>query len=132
MCLLVALFKQIPGYPLVVAANRDEFLERPAVPMAVLQDTGPRILGGRDELAGGTWLAVNEHGLIAALTNFPSPTRDPARRSRGELPIALASHRDAKTAAAAFAQAYRPADYNPAWILVGDRESLFYIDFTQG
>ena len=71
VCLLIALFQVVPGAPLIVAANRDELLARPAVTMTVLRPAGPRILGGRDELAGGTWLAVNEHGLVAGLTNRP-------------------------------------------------------------
>ena len=116
-------------FPLVVAANRDELYERPAVPMAVLRDAGPRVVGGRDLLAGGTWLAVNEHGVFAGLTNRQVPTgRDPSRRSRGELPLALASHRSAATAVEALTSAYTSSDYNPAWILVGDRDSLFAIE----
>ncbi len=52
MCLLVVLSRTHPDFPLVVAANRDELFERPALPMTVLRDAGPRILGGVDELAG--------------------------------------------------------------------------------
>jgi uncharacterized protein with NRDE domain len=132
VCLLVVLHRLQPEAPLVVAANRDEFFARPATAMTVLRSAAPRILGGRDEIAGGTWLAVNEHGVFAGLTNVPTPVRDPKRRSRGELPLALTRHADARTAADAFKSAYRPADFNPAWILVGDRASLFYIDMTSG
>src|SRR4051812_25845734 len=104
-----------PDAPLIVGANRDELLERPAVPMTVLQDAGPRILGGRDELAGGTWLAVNEAGVVAGLTNRPlAGQRDPAKRSRGELPLALAGHHSAAAAVEAFQSAFRPADFNPS------------------
>jgi uncharacterized protein with NRDE domain len=99
--------------------------------MTVLQEVGPRILGGRDEEAGGTWLAVNEHGVVAGLTNRPSPGgRDAAKRSRGELPIALAQHGDAASAVEDFAARFRPARYNPAWLLVGDRTSLYALDMT--
>ena len=63
---------------------------RPAQPMTVLRDAGPRVLGGRDQLAGGTWLAVNDAGVVAGLTNRPTKgQRDPAKRSRGELPLRL-------------------------------------------
>ncbi len=132
MCLLIALHKVVPGWPLVLAANRDEYLARPAVSMAVLRESGPRILGGRDLQAGGTWLAANEHGVVAGLTNLPGPTRDPAKRSRGELPLALAEYPTAEAAAEAFSERFMPSDYNPAWILVGDPHSLHYIDFTGG
>ena len=118
-----------PGLPLVVAANRDERYERPAVAMAVHRSAGPRILGGRDLRAGGTWLAVNEHGVVAGLTNQPSPAgRDPSKRSRGELPLLLATHADAGEAVAAFVEECSPADFNPCWLLVGDRRSLFFVE----
>lgn len=133
MCLLVALFHTREDAPLVVAANRDEQIARPAESMAVLRESGPRVLGGRDLLAGGTWLAVSEYGVIAALTNVPSASgRDPAKRSRGELPLWLAGHRNAREAAAAFERAIDPTEYNPCWLLVGDRESLFYFDLNGG
>ena len=69
MCLLIALSRVLPDAPLLVAANRDERYDRPAEAITVLRDRGPRILGGRDQVAGGTWLAVNEHGVLAGLTN---------------------------------------------------------------
>jgi uncharacterized protein with NRDE domain len=131
MCLLVVVSRLDPGAPLVVGANRDERLDRPATAMTVLHDAGPRIVGGRDEVAGGTWLAVNEHGVVAGLTNRPSPEGPlPARRSRGELPLALAQHRDAASAVDEFVTRFRPSQYNPAWLLVGDRTSLYALDMT--
>jgi uncharacterized protein with NRDE domain len=133
VCLLVVVSRVDPGAPLVVAANRDERLDRPATAVTVLRAGDPRVLGGRDEEAGGTWLAVNEHGVVAGLTNRPSREgRDASKRSRGELPLALAGHADARGAVETFAQRFRPRDYNPAWFLVGDRDSLFYIDMTNG
>lgn len=130
MCLLVVFHRAHPDGPLCVAANRDEYLARPADPMTVLAASGPRVLGGRDRIAGGTWLAVNQHGVVAGLTNLPAPVRDPGKRSRGELPVALARHARAAGAADALRREYRPADFNPAWLLVGDRTSLHYVDMT--
>jgi uncharacterized protein with NRDE domain len=132
VCLLIALFRVAAGAPLIVAANRDELYQRPAVPITVLRDQRPRILGGRDELAGGTWLAVNEHGLVAGLTNQPVPGRDPAKRSRGELPLAFAAYQDAATAVAEVCARLDPAQYNPCWLLVGDRSRLYSVDVTGG
>lgn len=132
MCLLVVLFQVVPGAPLVVAANRDERYDRPATAATVLRAGRPRILGGRDEVAGGTWLAVNEHGVVAGLTNRPSPGgRDPTRRSRGELPMAAARHRGAGQAVEALAARIRPHDYNPCWMLVGDRRTLHAVDLSE-
>lgn len=130
MCLLIVLSRVVPGAPLVVAANRDERLTRPAEPMTVLREA-PRTIGGRDLAAGGTWLAVNEHGVVAGLTNRPVPEGpDPAKRTRGELPLFLTGFATAAEAAAGFVAAHDPADYNPAWLLVGDREGLHAIELA--
>jgi uncharacterized protein with NRDE domain len=131
VCLLVVAWQIIPGTPVLIGANRDELLERPTTLMTALRPAGPRILGGRDEQSGGTWLAVNEHGVFAALTNQPlGDAKDATRRSRGELPLALASQPSATEAASLLLSDYRPADYNGSWLLVGDRSTLFFIDFT--
>ena len=132
VCLLIALFGVVPDVPLLIAANRDEMYQRPADPITVLHATQPRILGGRDELAGGTWLAVNEHGVVAGLTNQPTGARDPAKRSRGELPLAFAAYPDARTAVTEVCARLDPAAYNPCWMLVGDRHALFSVDVSGG
>ncbi len=130
MCLLIALHRVHPDAPLIVAANRDELLARPAVAMTILQAEGPRILGGRDAVAGGTWLAVNEHGVVAGVTNRPFGPKDTAKRSRGEWPLFLARHADAASAVEAFSREFEPADFNPGWLLVGDGRDLYYLDMT--
>jgi uncharacterized protein with NRDE domain len=132
VCLLIALSGVVPGVPLLIAANRDEMYQRPTDPITVLRATHPRILGGRDELAGGTWLAVNEHGVVAGLTNQPTGARDPAKRSRGELPLAFAAYPDATTAVTEVCARLDPAAYNPCWMLVGDRQALFSVDVSGG
>lgn len=131
MCLLVVASLVVPGEPLIVGASRDEVLERPTTPITLLDQGPPRVLGGRDELSGGTWLAVNEHGVCAGLTNQPlGDAKDPSKRSRGELPLALARHRSAPEAVDELLVTHRPEDYNGSWLLVGDRTSLFFVDFT--
>ncbi len=133
MCLLITLFQVVPGVPLIVAANRDERLSRPAVAATVLRERDPRILGGRDLLAGGTWLAVNDRGVVAGLTNQPTADgRDPAKRSRGELPLACASQPTAKQAVDALTVDVDPARYNPCWMLVGDRDALLSVGIGPG
>ncbi|OGQ91767.1 MAG: hypothetical protein A2289_11995 [Deltaproteobacteria bacterium RIFOXYA12_FULL_58_15] len=133
MCLLTALFHVHPDAPLVIAANRDEWLNRPASPLGVLRRASPRILGGRDHVANGTWLAVNEHGVIAGLTNKPLlDGADKSKRSRGELPLLCTHHSTAVDATMALAAALCPTDFNPCWVLVGDTHRLFYIDMTTG
>jgi uncharacterized protein with NRDE domain len=72
MCLILFSFKQHPRYPLVVAANRDEFYDRPSSP-AAFWDGVPGLLAGRDLVAGGTWFGVTKAGRIAAITNYREP-----------------------------------------------------------
>jgi uncharacterized protein with NRDE domain len=85
MCLIVIGWRVHPDYPLVVAANRDEFLARPASPAHWWPDA-PSILAGRDLEAGGTWLGITRGGRLAALTNYRDPTvRRPGAPSRGAL-----------------------------------------------
>jgi uncharacterized protein with NRDE domain len=91
MCLILVAWRAHPHYPLVLAANRDEFHARAAAPAAWWPQ--PQILAGRDLSAGGTWLGVARDGRFAALTNYRDPTRaQHAGPSRGELvPAALSS-----------------------------------------
>jgi uncharacterized protein with NRDE domain len=131
MCLLVFSWQMTKEHPLMVAANRDERLDRAAQSIRVLRERNPRVLGGRDDVAGGTWLAVNEHGVVAGLTNRPSPGgRDLTKRSRGELPLMVASQRSAEEGVAELTRTVLPGQYNPAWLLVGDREGLYYVELT--
>lgn len=131
MCLLVVASRLVADEPLIVGANRDEVLDRPSTAVTVLDSGPPRIVGGRDELSGGTWLAVNRHGVCAGLTNQPlGEAKDPSRRTRGELPLVLARHATAAAAVDDLVDRFRPADYNGSWLLVGDRTSLYFVDFT--
>ncbi len=68
MCLIALALKQHPKYPLILIANRDEFYHRPTASAAFWSDS-PHIFAGRDLEAGGTWLGINRHGKLAALTN---------------------------------------------------------------
>lgn len=69
MCLIALAYRVHPRYPLVFAANRDEFLERPTAPAGFWSDA-PHLLAGRDLRAGGTWLGLTRNGRFAALTNY--------------------------------------------------------------
>lgn len=85
MCLIVLGIGQHPDYPLILAANRDEFHARPTEAAHWWPDRDG-ILGGRDLQAGGTWLAVSRQGRLATVTNFRDAKRpDPDHRSRGHL-----------------------------------------------
>lgn len=85
MCLIAFALDAHPRYRLLLAANRDEFHQRPALAAHWWNDA-PDVYGGRDLDAGGTWLAIDRHARLAALTNFRErPYRGAGERSRGEL-----------------------------------------------
>jgi uncharacterized protein with NRDE domain len=85
VCLIVFALDRHPRYRLVLAANRDEYFNRPTAPAAFWTDA-PQVLAGRDLEAGGTWLGVTRDGRLAALTYFREPVV-PVHRlpSRGKL-----------------------------------------------
>jgi uncharacterized protein with NRDE domain len=126
MCTLAVYVRQFPAAPLVVAANRDEFLARPATAPLLLA-AAPRVVGGRDLLAGGTWLGISERGMAAGLLNRRSaePPVD-GKRSRGLLVMeALAA--DTAAAAARALAATDPATYNGFTVLLADAESALAV-----
>ncbi len=85
MCLILIAFDSHPDYGLIVAANRDEFYDRPTRPAGFWPDA-PSVLAGRDLEAGGTWLGMDRCGRFAAVTNYRQGEREPtAARSRGHL-----------------------------------------------
>ncbi len=85
MCLILFATDRHANYPLVLAANRDEFYRRPTAP-AGFWAAAPQVLAGRDLQGGGTWLGVTRGGRLAAVTNFRDPAEwGQARRSRGWL-----------------------------------------------
>lgn len=124
MCTLAIYFRMTDDYPVVIAANRDEFLDRPATrPTTLLEH--PHVVGGKDLRAGGTWLAVNEYGLVAGLLNRRTELPpNPQARSRGLLCLDALKFRTA-TQAAGFAQAQRAEDYNQFNLLIASREATY-------
>lgn len=84
MCLILFAYKIHPKYKFILAANRDEFYERPTA-SAGFWDDAPYILAGRDLALGGTWLGVTKNGRFAAVTNYRNPAQSKGKLSRGNL-----------------------------------------------
>lgn len=131
MCLIVLAWRAHHDYPLVVAANRDEFLARPASAAHWWPDR-PQVLAGRDLEGGGTWMGISRNGRFAALTNFRDPTlRREGAPSRGLLVRDCLSTDDdaSQTLARIAAHAAHYAAFN---LLVGDGERLGIYASTTG
>ncbi len=94
MCLILFAWQSHPDYPLVVAANRDEFYARRSRP-AAWWGQSVSILAGRDEEGGGTWLGVNRRGRVAILTNVRGSEADhlAPTPTRGRIPLAALQSR---------------------------------------
>jgi uncharacterized protein with NRDE domain len=85
VCILFVAVQQHKDYPLIIAANRDEFFKRQTASSRFWPDS-PHILAGRDLEAGGSWMGINQQGFLAALTNIRDPQQiNPQARTRGEL-----------------------------------------------
>uniref|UniRef100_A0A453CMG5 Transport and Golgi organization 2-like protein n=1 Tax=Aegilops tauschii subsp. strangulata TaxID=200361 RepID=A0A453CMG5_AEGTS len=90
MCIAAWTWQAHPAYGLLLLFNRDEYHSRPTRPAqwwAAAGEEGEEILGGRDELGGGTWLGCTKGGKLAFLTNVREPSPRDGARSRGELPV---------------------------------------------
>jgi uncharacterized protein with NRDE domain len=125
MCLIALAWKVRADLPLVVAANRDEWRDRPAAPAQWWQDH-PEILAGRDLKAGGTWMGVTRGGRFASVTNFRDPSdRRETARSRGELVTEYLLGQEDPAAWLADLR-HRSGDYNGFNLILGDGESLWY------
>ena len=90
MCLIFLSYHQNQQFPLIVAANRDEFYSRPSEPIHQWQDN-KNIIAGRDIEKGGSWLGISLDGRFAAVTNFRSGQNIENKKSRGELILNLLS-----------------------------------------
>ena len=131
MCLIALAWRARTDLPLVVAANRDEWRDRPAQRAHWWPDH-PDILAGRDLQAGGTWMGITRGGRFAAVTNFrdPSDKRSTAR-SRGGLVTGflLGTESPARFLAELSARA---GEYNGFNLVLGDGDSLFYYGSREG
>lgn len=104
VCTVIVLIRPGHVWPLVLAANRDERLDRAWDPPGGYWPDRPGLIAGRDRTAGGTWMGVNRHGVVAAVLNRRGSLGPaPGKRSRGELPLIALGQETATDAAAAIA-----------------------------
>lgn len=125
MCLVIFAYKKHLRYPLILAANRDEYYERPSAAADFWEDA-PHILGGRDLREGGTWLGVTKAGRIAALTNYRNPKhlKDDAP-SRGLL-VSNYLRGDEETTAYLSELNAAADEYNGFNMILGGVDHLYY------
>jgi len=128
MCLIVLAWRAHPKFPLIVAANRDEFHARKAAPAAFWRDQ-PQILGGRDLQAMGTWMAVSRTGRFAAVTNYRGAREPTAAQSRGALVTGFLT---SGSSPAAYLSDVRGTQYSGFNLLASDRRELCWMSNRDG
>jgi uncharacterized protein with NRDE domain len=122
MCTIIAVRGVRPDLPLVLATNRDEFFERASTGAQRLLASPPTV-GGRDLVAGGTWMGVTQSGLFVGVTNQRGAGRDPAKRSRGEVVLEALKLGDADRIAD-YLSSLPGSAYNEFNLMWGDTRSL--------
>lgn len=122
MCLILVAWQMVTEFPLVVAANRDEFLARPTAAAALWPDAPP-LVAGRDLEAGGTWLGIAPNGRFAAVTNVREPGKPAGARSRGHLTRDFLLGR---ASAAEFSSGIDQHAFSGFNLLLGDGRELWY------
>ena len=127
MCTVVIARNPDSPWPFLLAGNRDEMSGRPWKPPGHHWPLAPGVVGGLDEMAEGSWLGINEHGVVATILNRTG-TLGPAsgKRSRGELVIEALDHADAVSAAEALGHLHAGA-YRPFNLVVGDNRDAFWL-----
>ena len=132
MCTLVILRRPRHDWPVVIAANRDEMIGRSWRPPGRHWAERPHVTAGQDELAGGSWLGVNDDGVCAGILNRTGALGPAAgKRSRGELVLEALDHADAAAAAMALAD-IDGAAYRPFNLVVADSEEAFWLRHDGG
>jgi len=130
MCLIVLAWRVHPSFPLVVAANRDEFHARPAAAVSFWSDR-PGILAGRDLEALGTWMGVSRAGRFAAVTNYRGAREARAAESRGALVARFLADGQAPAEYMTGLQE-NSALYSGFNLLAADRNNLWWISNRDG
>ena len=127
MCSVVIVYRPGHDWPLLLAANRDEMVDRPSAPPGRHWRDRPQVVAGLDKLAGGSWLGINGDGVVAGILNRVNSLGPlPGRRSRGELVLEALDHADAAAAAAALS-ALDPAAYRSFNMVVADDRLAFWL-----
>lgn len=129
MCLIVFAWRPAHPMPLIVAANRDEFHDRPSLPIGYWQDA-PQVIAGIDLAGGGTWMGHTVHGRFAALTNIRDPQSQTGLRSRGELPANFLRGDSSPQAYLAEVSGHLE-HYSGFNLLVGDASELWYLNSSE-
>ncbi|WP_455210871.1 NRDE family protein [Kaarinaea lacus] len=127
MCTLVILYRQNDDWPIIIGTNRDEMVNRPWLAPARHWPDRSNVIAGLDQLAGGSWLGMNDTGVIAAINNRAgSLGPEKNKRSRGELVLEALDHDTANDAAEALIH-LNPMAYRAFNLFIADANGAFWL-----
>ena len=119
MCSIILIHRVLSDAPVLIGANRDENIDRPASGPEISHNAGRSILAPKDLEAGGTWLSTNDAGLFVGITNRFAAPRHPNRQSRGELPLLALAQPNPQRAVEAIRE-HAPTRFNAFHLLLAD------------
>ncbi len=129
MCTVVLLRQPGHAWPVIIGANRDEMLDRSWQPPARHWPDRPEAVAGLDMTAGGTWMGLNDHGVVACILNrYGSLGPAPGKRSRGELVLEALDHADAAEALGDI----DPTAYRSFNLVIADNRDAWWLSSTDG
>lgn len=131
MCVAFLAYQQIPHYPLMVTLNRDEFYNRPTLPLQTWESNGQKIVSGIDQAGGGTWMGMSPQGRIALITNYRDMTNHKTGvASRGDL---VRRFLEGAVPVADYIREVRETkdDYNGYNLIFGEIELMYYYSNVQ-
>jgi hypothetical protein len=130
MCTIAILRRPNHDWPLIIGANRDEMAARPWQAPGRHWADRPDVVAGLDETAGGTWLGVNDNGVLAAVMNREGALGPlDGKRSRGEVVLEALDHADAAVAVDALRDLDSSA-YRPFNLVIADNQDAFWLRAT--
>lgn len=127
MCSIIILKQSDSQWPVIIGANRDEMSDRKSLPPGRHWPDRPHIFAGKDIQAGGTWIGVNDYGLVCGVMNrINTLGSDPNKRSRGELVLDALDHADANDALNALVEIEKDS-YKGFNILIADNMNAYWV-----
>jgi uncharacterized protein with NRDE domain len=131
MCTLIMLYRPDHPWPMLIAANRDEMLNRPWQPPCRHWPDQPNVVAGLDERGKGSWFGLNDNGVVASIMNRRN-TLGPVmgKRSRGELVLKVLDYTDAKAAAEALSHTDM-STYRAFNLVIADSKGAYWLRHTE-
>jgi len=126
VCTSIILFRKGHNWPFILATNRDEAFNRPSLSPGRHWKKQPYIIGGLDKIAGGTWCAINDYGILACIHNRGTDKQKTSLKSRGEIILKILRGKNINEVISLFKR-LKLSNYNGFNLLLTDKKNAFWI-----